>query len=671
MKRQILYSVVVSMLACPLWGQAFKAQPINPGRADYGALKYSQAGSYFSYLMLDVNKKNDERNGNLAKAYSSRKAMEFYIRNVREKISALAGDFPKRTDTKGHIVGTRQCEGFRIEKILFQSLPGRYVTAHLYMPGNGSSPKPSCIEMCGHGLRGKGEFSETAARMALNGIASMVVDPISQGERVQLIDNAGNATTRGVTTEHTLLGAQYNLVGTSLAAQEYWDNSRAIDYLLTRKDIDANRIGCYGFSGGGTQSAYLIALDDRIKVGCIGLFFSNRDRTYETQGPSDGCQWIPGEGHEQIEIADFAMAMAPKPFLNLDGKYDFVDHWGALQGMEELRRCYKLLGAEDKVDDYYAEDGHAVPMDSQKKLITWFRKWLDIKGNNMVLDVPPCTWSYTDMFCTKSGQVNLDYPDALSFSKEVNQTMDNLASSRASFCSQKKDFIAKKMMQLLGIDKFNDKIEVVPTGCALGREIEEYRFQLNCKEQMPVPLVVFIPSTVTDRSPIEIHLHERGKSWYLNDVMKRDAVSNGSIIIAADVRGIGEMEDPYIYNLTKYWNKEYRCAVTSLHLGHPIMGQRVADVRSIVNFCNTDSILRYRAINFVGDGLFGPVLMHAAILDERITSVSLTHTLKSWRSYLENPMQRDMYSNVIEGVLKYYDLPDLVKMSKGRVKIED
>ena len=73
----------------------------------------------------------------------------------------------------------------------------------------------------------------------------------------------------------------------------------------------------------------------------------------------------------------------------------------------------------------------------------------------------------------------------------------------------------------------------------------------------------------------------------------------------------------------------------------------------------------------VGDGLFGPVLMHAAVLDPRIQKVTLSHTLKSWKGYLSNPLQYDMQSNVIQGVLQYYDLPDLVRLAEGRVRVVD
>lgn len=669
-----LYKLIACLslaMATSAVAQTFGEQPAYPGRPNYGALKFSQSSAYYSYLMLDVHRSNAIRSGELRKAFNSKKEMLRYIDDVKCRLRKIIGEFPAKTPLNGKVTGTVNGEGFKVEKIIFESLPGRYVTAHLYLPENSSKPVPACIEMCGHGLNGKGTGSALAVRMALNGIAVMVVDPIAQGERLQLMDEKGRALTRGVTTEHTLLNPAFNLLGSSLAAQEYWDNSRAIDYLQSRMDIDKDRIGAYGFSGGGTQASYLVGLDERIKVGCVGLFFSSRARTLELQGPSDGCQQIPNEGCERIEGADFALMMAPKPFIVLDGKYDFVDHWGALCGFEELKKCYTILGHPERVTQYYAEDGHATPLDVQIRLVEWFGRWLG-RDNTISQDTRNVEWKGTDMLCTASGQVNLEYEDALSVMDETVKTMNQLASQRVEFLQKDKDVIRQKMQELLGLENmFNDDIEAFTTGRSSLREFEEYRYQLNCEGQMPVACVVWIPSTATADSPVEIHLHEQGKAWFFNDLTKRDAVSDGKIIVAADFRGIGEMEDPYIYNYTKYWNREYRVATTSMHIGRPVMGQRVADMRTLLNFCSEDEKLKGHPIKVVADGVYGPVVMHSAVLDSRISQAVLSRCLKSWKEYLENPLQRDMYSNVLFGVLKYYDLPDLIRLSEGRVRIVD
>ncbi|MCI6618581.1 MAG: acetylxylan esterase [Prevotella sp.] len=651
------------LIVCALYATAGSAQ------SNYRALRFSQPEAFFATGMLTVHQQNLERRQAFEAACQSRKGMERYIREARARFRRIAGPLPERGDLKARTVATDRGNGFDVEKIIFQSTPGRYVTAHLYLPAGRKGKVPACIEMCGHALTGKGNGSMTAERMAVNGIAVLVTDPIGQGERLQLIDAEGKPLTRGVTTSHTLLNPAFCLLGSSLAAQEYFDNSRAVDYLQSRSDIDGDRIGSYGFSGGGTQSAYLIGLDDRIKVGCIGLFFSSRERTLETQGPSDGCQWIPYEGRERIEIADMAMMMAPRPFIVLDGKYDFVDHWGALQGFEELRRCYATLGHPERVDQYYCEDGHAAPPDVQTKMVKWFRKWLIGDESELrSLDY----WRGTDMNCTSKGQVNLEFADAKTTMQLCLEEMDRLADERSRFCRQPLSHIRDTMKALLGLPlSFNDSIEAVPTGHSSLRDAEEFRYQLNCTGQFPVPVIVRVPSDVSPHAKIIIHLHDAGKGWYLEEKDRRDATSDGTIELAADLCGFGETADPSMYNLSKYWNKEFRSAVTALHAGRPLMGRRVADIRTLLNFCSRDSRLRGRLIEIVADGINAVAVMHATVLDDRISRAQVTDTLRSWRSYIEQPLQRDMMSNTLIGVLRRYDIPDLVRLSKGRIVMAD
>ena len=661
-----------------LSAQTRNDQPPYPGRPNHGALKFSQSLAWFNYLMLQQHLRDEE----LRQALASKKAMQAYITRVQHKMQQLAGTFPERTDTEGRVEGRVEGPGFTVEKIIFKSRPGHYVTAHLYLPTTGTK-HPVCIEMCGHGLNGKGTGSGTAIQMARNGIAVFVTDPIGQGEMQQLIDADGKNKTRGVTTAHTLLAPVYNLLGSSLAAQMYWDNSRAIDYLSTRSDIDIAHVGCYGFSGGGTEASYLLALDPRIQAAAVGLFFSDRTRTLEIHGPSDGCQWIPGEGALGINHADMALCMAPRPFLVLDGLYDFVDHYGALRGMKELQAAYHVLGADQQVSQYYCADGHACPPDAMEHLVGWMKRWLQQSAEApQIADV---SWRGQDMLCTRRGQVNLEFDDAQSTMQDALRQYEALAPQRAAFVRQPLATVRQQVCAVLGLDASVLSREplpqtlpgsamaqaVIPSGRTHGKDYEEYRFQLNREGEMPVAVVVRIPDAATPTSPIQLHLCEQGKASFLNDRDRQDMTTDGSIIIAADVRGVGEMEDPFSYNLTKYWNREWRCAVVALHEGRPLIGQRVVDVLTLLDFCTNHELLQGHPIHAYGDGLFGPVLMHATVLDDRLQRVTLTRTLKTWRDYLENPLQHDMYSNVVPGVLQYYDLPDLVKLAAGRVQITD
>src|SRR5690606_3024372 len=152
----------------------------------------------------------------------------------------------------------------------------------------------------------------------------LVIDPISQAERHQLTDEDGKPSTRGGTTEHTLVNAASNLVGSGAVAYQLWDNIRGLDYLETRSEVDKNRIGCLGNSGGGTQTTYFIGFDDRIKVAAPCSFISSRERNFELFGANDGCQHVPGEGQAGLELTDFMIMFAPKPLLILAGRYDFI-----------------------------------------------------------------------------------------------------------------------------------------------------------------------------------------------------------------------------------------------------------------------------------------------------------------------------------------------------------
>lgn len=639
---------------------------------EFRALAWSQSTAYNSYLMWDVHRQFADRQSAIRRAFASPVEMQKYLDGCRERYKKIVGDFPAKGDLNARVVGRVQGTGYHIEKIIFESKPGRYVTVHLYMPEHVTGPVPAALEFCGHGLNGKGPSSSAAILMAANGIAVLVVDPIGQGERLQLIDAEGKPLTRGATTEHTLLNAGFNLVGTSLAAQEYWDNHRALDYLLTRGDIDAEHIGVYGSSGGGTQAAYYVGLDPRVKVAAICSFFSTRERTIELQGPSDGCQHIPYEGREQLEVPDFALMMAPRPLLILSGKYDFVDLWGAQQGFAELQQCYKTLGVPEKVDMLTVETGHGLGAEKRQKLVGWFKRWL--KGDKSpVKEVPQDHFRLADVLCTAKGQVNISISGALSVMQENVNLMEEWAPQRKAFLAKGKKAVRAKVLELLGIKGFpTHKVRIEATGHNSMREYEQYKFQLIREGEMPVPCIVIMPSQANADSPIELRLQEEGKGNYLSEYANiTAALTEGKILLLADLRGLGETTDPAFYTDAKYWNREYRNAMVSMHIGRPIMGQRVVDILTLLDFCSEHEFLKGHSIRVYADGIYGPAVIHAAYLDERIAGAEITRSVKTWKDYMETPMQREMYSNVLYGVLKYYDLPDLMGLSNRAIRFAD
>lgn len=637
---------------------------------DFDVLPWRQPLAYNAYLMRTVHRQYLQRDEAIREAFVSPAKMRAYIDDCRRRYRSITGELPQKSDLHAKVITTVEYEGFRIETIVFESIPGRYVTANLYLPAQMTGKAPAALELCGHGINGKTASIYTAPALALNGIAVLVVDPIGQGERLQLIDENGNTLTRGATTEHTLLNAGLNLLGTSLAMQEFWDNHRALDYLISRPDIDGDRIGVFGSSGGGTQTAYFMGLDDRIKTAAICSYFSMRERTLELQGASDGCQHIPYEGREQLELADFVLMAAPKPVLILAGKYDFVDLWGAQQGFAQLKKAYQTLGIPDKADMLTVETGHGLGEEKREKLVSWFRRWL-LDDTKTPITPAPVRVDVEKLYCTPTHQVNTAFDDATDLTKENVAKAEDLSAQRQQFLTQATTEIQAKVRELLGLTPPAPLI-TEPLRHEQRRGYEQYKFQLLREGEMPTPCVLIIPETAREDSPVHLILHSAGKGIFLNEFTNiTAALTDGIILLAADLRGVGETADPPFYNDAKYWNSEYRNAMTAMHIGKPIIGQRVQDILTLLDFCTAQPELQGRTIHVRADGVYVPAVIHAAFLDTRIASAALTRSIRTWKTCLSDPLQRDMYSNILYGALQYYDLPDLIRLSGRPVRFTD
>jgi cephalosporin-C deacetylase-like acetyl esterase len=631
------------------------------------ALPWTMNTAYNSYLMRDVHRQYADRKAELSKAIASKEAMTAYRDDCIRRYKTIIGDFPEKGELNATIAGSSKQDGFRVEKIIFESLPKRYVTANLYIP-DGNGPFPVALELCGHGLGGKIPTSSAAVLCALNGIAVLVIDPIGQGERIQYVDKNSQTLTRGSTTEHTLLNQGANLLGTSVAAYEYWDNHRAIDYLETRKDIDKSKIGVYGSSGGGTQTSYIVGLDDRIMVASVCSYFSQRERVLEISGPSDGCQHIPYEGREHLEIADFVMMMAPKPVLIMSGLYDFVDYWGATQGFAELKNTYSALGSPEKVSMFTIEGGHGMPKLKREALVTWFRKWM-YNDNTPIKETRVVNIPVEDLRTTSTGQVITAIAGQISIPDYHLKLSEQYAIQRTEFLKKDKSAIRNKLTELLGLSLPLEKIVAEQSGLTKMRTYDLMKFQIVRPGQMPVPCVVIYPENVKQSSPVVLYLNESGKADILADEQTLlPFINRNEILLVADLRGYGETTDPLSLNDAKYWNREYRNAMISMHIGKPIMGQRVIDIISLLDFIESNTLLKGHKVNIFANGSYGPAVIHAAYLDQRIEKAEITRSVKSFSDFLKNTMQLDIYSNVLYGVLKYYDLPDLINLS-GRNRI--
>ena len=194
----------------------------------------------------------------------------------QDRFRELLGGFPERTPLNAKVVGRLKGDGFRIEKIIYESRPGFLVTANLYLPDS-LAPYPGVLFPCGHSENGKaaGPYQKACMLLAKNGCAALIFDPPGQGERKQVLNSHDDHHEPATgpfksTSEHMVTGVAPVLLGQNLATYFIWDGIRGIDYLQSRDDIVKDQIGCTGNSGGGNQTSFLMALDERIVAAAPG-----------------------------------------------------------------------------------------------------------------------------------------------------------------------------------------------------------------------------------------------------------------------------------------------------------------------------------------------------------------------------------------------------------------
>ncbi len=392
-------------------------------------------------------------------AHLRRRAAEAFAAETREK-EALAGaeEFEaRRTRLRQHmlhaigglpelparvpatVTGRIEPEPgapFAIEKLLLETLPGVLATANLYVPAGGDGRRrPAVLFLCGHARAAKAypNYQMVCRALARAGFVVLALDPVGQGERLQYLDRAtGQEIIGWGTTEHSHAGFQCTLIGHSVARYFLADAMSAVTYLATRPDVDAARIGVTGNSGGGTQSSYLIFLDQRLAAGAPCTFITDRAHYMATGQAHDAEQNIPGAIAEGLNYDDLASGLAPKPLMLGAVASDFFTVEGTLRAHAHLERVYRLYGRPEHLHLTVAPGTHEFSDVLREAVVRFFRRHL----LGEAVDLPPGLNCHAGpeeaplpaapalvpaaegalppeaLQVTASGQVALDHPDA-------------------------------------------------------------------------------------------------------------------------------------------------------------------------------------------------------------------------------------------------------------------
>ena len=576
------------------------------------------------------------------------------------------GGFPERTPLNAKVVGALAGDRFRLEKIIYESQPKHYVTAILFLPTAGKPPYPVVVMPCGHTASGKTENQIAGMFLAQNGVACLCYDPIGQGERYQFLDAKGKPLHKP-TTEHTLVGAGSIPLGRGTATYRIWDGIRSIDYVASRKDIDAKKIGVSGCSGGGTLTSYLMALDERVACAAPSCYVTSLKRLLETLGPQDAEQNIHGQIAFGMDHVDYLLMRAPRPTLILAATHDFFDIHGTWDAYRQAERFYTKLGFGERVAIVETDTKHGYPKVQREAMLRWMRRWM-VGKDEPVSQLDLKGLPYSDLKCTSDGQVML--LDGARSVADLNVELNaKLEPNRKKLWEGKSNRAAlEEVRRIAGIRLLAKLPEFVPTQFPKierkGYHID--RLILDSEPGIRLPALLFQPAKANGRRVL--YLHGEGKTADAGPGGPIEKlVLAGDMVLAVDLRGLGELGTS-----EGMWGGNWFDFFTSFLLGKSMVGMRTEDVLTCSRFLSQWQTKGAPAkVDLIAIGVTGPPALHAAALESQLyDTVKLTRSLASWSDLVRHPTAPGQLVNTVHGALEAYDLPDLVRsLPTGKVTI--
>ncbi len=472
-----------------------------------------------------------------------------YQKNAVKTLDEIIGKLPydKNVSLNPKITGIIKADGFNIEKIIFQSREGVYVTCNMYMPDKFNEKIPAILMQLGHAKNGKmnPDYQKIARILVKSGFAVLLMDPAGQGERFNYKDDqTGEFLMPVPTTQHQHIGNQCFLTGDYLLKYFVCDAMRAIDYLETREEIDKDKIGATGTSGGGTMTSVLMAYDKRIKAAAPSCFLTTRREYYYAGGAQDAEQIWVNASEKNFDHYELITCFCPRPLLILSVDSDFFPLEGTDKLFKKGKEFYKLMDCEQNIRMAVDESEHTYTLKNGARAASFFSEVFFGKKTE-IMPVDYGTLEEDKLWCTKTGQVITDYPDSKIIFDENIEFYKKTAIKSAE---NKKEFLKDKVYNKREPVNFYLKRFETPDADNLCAERFMWYSELN-KPCYGVKLS--LKENRGKNIPVKICLFENGTDdiyKYEKDIKK--ICNEGYAAFIVDLSAMGKCE-PYDLNLAR------------------------------------------------------------------------------------------------------------------------
>lgn len=598
------------------------------------------------------------------------KERQKYIKTTLHKIfeqSFVSGPLNAKT------TGVIKKKGYRIEKILFESVPGYYVTGCIYVPEKTKGRMPAVLNLMGHDQEAfRAELYQLInVNLALKGMVVFTMDPPGQGEMVQYFDSAKKASSIGYSViEHCYFANQCFLSGVSPAVHFVRDGMRAIDYLISRKDVDPNNIGVTGFSGGGTITSYLSAVDERVKVSIPSSWSTASRRQLETKGAQDGESVLLNSLTQGITFEDLLEVRAPRPtMMTFVSRDQYLSVQGAREYFNEAKKIYSAYGNENDLQLVEDNSRHWLTPKIRRALYTFFTQKFNIKVDST--ETPIEFLPADNLRITPTGQVSSAYGSKLVFDlnkEHATKLVEEITTSRKNNSNHITE-ITQKAKSLSGYDRYTSSEYAVFFNGRYHRDNYSIsKMAIERKDKSPIPFLLFIPDDTSKPRPAIIYLNPAGKDADAASGGEIERLINkGYIVAAVDVFANGEVANNVLRPLC--------VGYASVLTGQSATGIQADEVNTVAKFLKSSALTSQQQIGGIAMKQLCFPLLHAAAFEKLFDNIVLVDCPLSYsslamnRKYKINDKPHDEDSGVdpaendftwgVAGALTAYDLVDL------------
>ncbi|MEQ1830339.1 MAG: acetylxylan esterase [Pirellula sp.] len=634
---------------------------------DLTCLKSEENGSgkpitWYEQLQNDARAALDRRTEKLAQLKSADQILA-YQNTMRETMIRQLGGFPQRNPLNAQVVGQLQRNGYRIEKVMFESQPMHHLTGNLYIP-EGKGPFPGVIVSSGHSRTAKtADYNQRfGIILAQHGMVALCYDPIGQGERSQMLTAEGKPRHNGTTLEHNLVGTGSILVGKNTATYRIWDAMRSIDYMETRVEVDPKRIGMTGCSGGGTLTSYVMALDPRVLCAAPACYLTTFRHLIDTIGPQDAEQNIFSQLSYGLDHPDYVIMRAPKPTLISSTSGDFFDIRGSWENFRQAKQIYARLGASERIDLVEADGGHGVQPANLAAIAQWMRRWLT--GHDTTIqpvdfkdfDIRP----ESELLCTEKGQVLLMRGERSVF--DLNAEIENVLKTprETNWKKANREQQIDMVRKAAGIRPLAQL--AAPTSNKAGKvERDGYHIDklvIHHGEGVPLPALTFHPVDPDESAYLYVHDGGKAADGAVGGPIEK-LVKEGYVVVSVDLRGQGETEQGKPDSLLG----DLKTFSLAYLLGQSVVGSHAEDILAAGKWTADYKSQKPRNVHLIAVGPTGVAALHAAALNpDLFTTVTLRDSPRSWSEMTGSAEGAKWLTTTVHDALRTYDLPDLMQM---------